>query len=56
MLGPLLGAQAVVLGTLGKIVVQLIKAAATPLLFFAIVQAVLTAATSAKLGRQRVWV
>jgi DAACS family dicarboxylate/amino acid:cation (Na+ or H+) symporter len=31
-----------VLGTLGKIVVQLIKAAATPLLFFAIVHAVLT--------------
>ncbi len=30
------------LGTLGKIVVQLIKAAATPLLFFAIVQSVLT--------------
>lgn len=41
--GPLLGRQAVVLGTLGKIVVQLIKAAATPLLFFAIVQAILTA-------------
>ncbi|MES1186141.1 MAG: dicarboxylate/amino acid:cation symporter [Myxococcales bacterium] len=41
--GPVLGAQALVLGTLGKIVVQLIKAAATPLLFFAIVQAVLTA-------------
>ncbi len=40
--GPLLGSQALVLGALGKIVVQLIKAAATPLLFFAIVQAILT--------------
>jgi DAACS family dicarboxylate/amino acid:cation (Na+ or H+) symporter len=43
LLGPLLGGRAQALGTLGKIVVQLIKAAATPLLFFAIVQAVLTA-------------
>jgi Na+/H+-dicarboxylate symporter len=40
--GPLLGQRAQVLGTLGKIVVQLIKGAATPLLFFAIVQAILT--------------
>ncbi len=38
LLGPLLGSRALILGTLGKIVVQLIKAAATPLLFFAIVQ------------------
>jgi Na+/H+-dicarboxylate symporter len=42
IVGPMLGSQALVLGTLGKIVVQLIKAAATPLLFFAIVHAVLT--------------
>ena len=42
VLGPLLGPKALVLGTLGKIVVQLIKAAATPLLFFAILQSVLT--------------
>jgi Na+/H+-dicarboxylate symporter len=42
IVGPLLGRQALVLGTLGKIVVQLIKAAATPLLFVAIVHAVLT--------------
>ena len=42
VVGPLLGTKALVLGTLGKIVVQLIKGAATPLLFFAIVHAVLT--------------
>ncbi len=42
VVGPLLGPKALVLGTLGKIVVQLIKAAATPLLFFAILQSVLT--------------
>ena len=42
LVGPALGNKALVLGTLGKLVVQLIKAAATPLLFFAIVQAVLT--------------
>lgn len=42
LLGPLLGPKALVLGALGKIVVQLIKAAATPLLFFAILQSVLT--------------
>ena len=42
LVGPLLGPKALVLGALGKIVVQLIKAAATPLLFFAILQSVLT--------------
>lgn len=42
VVGPRLGTHALVLGTLGKIVVQLIKGAATPLLFFAIVHAVLT--------------
>lgn len=39
--GPLLGEDAAQLGELGKLVIQLIKAAATPLLFFAIVQAIL---------------
>jgi Na+/H+-dicarboxylate symporter len=42
LLGPLLGKDAWQLGELGKLVIQLIKAAATPLLFFAIVNAVLT--------------
>jgi DAACS family dicarboxylate/amino acid:cation (Na+ or H+) symporter len=43
VLGPLLGKQASPLGELGKLVVQLIKGVATPLLFFAIVNAVLRA-------------
>ncbi|HEY3497384.1 MAG TPA: cation:dicarboxylase symporter family transporter, partial [Polyangiaceae bacterium] len=42
VLGPLLGKSALPLGELGKLVIQLIKAAATPLLFFAIVHAILT--------------
>jgi Na+/H+-dicarboxylate symporter len=42
VLGPVLGKDAWQLGELGKLVIQLIKAAATPLLFFAIVNAVLT--------------
>lgn len=41
VLGPLLGKEALPLGELGKLVIQLIKAAASPLLFFAIVHAVL---------------
>jgi DAACS family dicarboxylate/amino acid:cation (Na+ or H+) symporter len=41
VVGPLLGTKAKDLGELGKIVIQLIKAAATPLLFFAIVSAIL---------------
>lgn len=41
VVGPYLGRDAAPLGELGKLVVQLIKAAATPLLFFAIVSAVL---------------
>jgi Na+/H+-dicarboxylate symporter len=41
VVGPFLGRDAAPLGELGKLVVQLIKAAATPLLFFAIVSAVL---------------
>jgi DAACS family dicarboxylate/amino acid:cation (Na+ or H+) symporter len=39
--GPLLGPDASGLGELGKLVIQLIKAAATPLLFFAIVSSIL---------------
>jgi Na+/H+-dicarboxylate symporter len=39
--GPLLGRDAALLGELGKVVVNLIKAAATPLLFLAIVSAIL---------------
>lgn len=42
-LGPVLGARAAPLGELGTLVVRLIKAAATPLLFFAIVSAILRA-------------
>jgi DAACS family dicarboxylate/amino acid:cation (Na+ or H+) symporter len=40
-LGPLLGARAEPLGELGRLVIQLIKAVATPLLFLAIVDAIL---------------
>jgi DAACS family dicarboxylate/amino acid:cation (Na+ or H+) symporter len=43
VLGPLLGKRATPLGELGRLVVQLIKGVATPLLFFAIVNAVLRA-------------
>jgi DAACS family dicarboxylate/amino acid:cation (Na+ or H+) symporter len=39
--GPLLGREAVELGEIGKLVIQLIKAAAAPLLFFSIVHAIL---------------
>ena len=41
LLGPLLGSQASGLGELGRLVIQLIKAAATPLLFLSIVNAIL---------------
>jgi Na+/H+-dicarboxylate symporter len=41
LVGPLLGSRANGLGELGKLVIQLIKAAATPLLFFAIVSSIL---------------
>jgi DAACS family dicarboxylate/amino acid:cation (Na+ or H+) symporter len=41
LLGPILGARAAPLGELGKLVIQLIKAVATPLLFLAIVDAIL---------------
>ena len=42
VVGPLLGADAAPLGELGKLVIQLIKAVATPLIYFVIVHAVLT--------------
>ena len=48
VVGPLLGKQSAPLGELGRLVVQLIKAAATPLLFFAIVNAVLRAEIGGK--------
>jgi Na+/H+-dicarboxylate symporter len=41
LVGPLLGSRAAPLGEVGKLVIQLIKAVATPLLFFAIVNAIL---------------
>lgn len=41
VVGPLVGKQGHPLGELGKLVIQLIKATATPLLFFAIVSAIL---------------
>src|SRR5579871_4598234 len=41
VLGPLLGTRAEPLGELGRLVIQLIKAVATPLLFLAIVDAIL---------------
>ena len=40
--GPLIGNRAPWLGEIGRLVIQLIKAAATPLLFLAIVHAILT--------------
>jgi DAACS family dicarboxylate/amino acid:cation (Na+ or H+) symporter len=42
VVGPLLGKGASGLGEIGTVVISLIKAAATPLLFFAIVNAILT--------------
>lgn len=47
-LGPWLGQSAQPLGELGRLVVQLIKGVATPLLFFAIVSAVLRAEVAGK--------
>ncbi len=48
LLGPVLGKQAAPLGEIGRIVVQLIKGVATPLLFFAIVNAILRAEVGGK--------
>lgn len=50
VVGPLLGTKAAPLGEIGKLVIQLIKAVATPLLFFAIVNAILKTAVSWKQG------
>jgi DAACS family dicarboxylate/amino acid:cation (Na+ or H+) symporter len=48
--GPLLGTSAAPLGELGKILIQLIKAVATPLLFFAIVNAILKSEVRGRSG------
>ncbi len=50
IVGPLLGKQAADLGALGKLVIQLIKTVATPLLFFAILNAILTTEIDARAG------
>lgn len=50
VVGPLLGKDAAPLGELGKLVIQLIKAVATPLLFFAIVNAIVTTEVRARAG------
>lgn len=50
IVGPLLGKDAAALGDLGKLVIQLIKAVATPLLFFAIVSAILTTRVGGRAG------
>jgi Na+/H+-dicarboxylate symporter len=46
--GPFLGKSAAPLGEIGKLVIQLIKAVATPLLFFAIVNAILKTEVEAR--------
>lgn len=48
LVGPVLGERASVLGELGRLVIQLIKAVAAPLLFFAIVNAILQAEVQAR--------
>jgi Na+/H+-dicarboxylate symporter len=50
ILGPLLGPKAAPLGEIGKLVIALIKAAATPLLFFAIVQAIVKTEVRGRAG------
>src|SRR4051795_599933 len=50
VVGPLLGPSAAPLGELGKILIQLIKAVATPLLFFAIVNAILKSEVRGRQG------
>lgn len=52
VVGPLLGKSAAPFGEIGKLVIQLIKAVATPLLFFAIVHAVLKTDVSWRQGRR----
>lgn len=56
VVGPLLGKDASGLGEIGKLVIQLIKAAATPLLFLSIIQAILkTELKRGSLGRLLFW-
>lgn len=50
LLGPWAGAHAASLGEVGRLVIQLIKTVATPLLFFAIVHAILKTEVKAKAG------
>jgi Na+/H+-dicarboxylate symporter len=50
VLGPLLGPSAAPLGEIGKLVIQLIKAVAAPLVFFAIVNAILTTEIPGRAG------
>ena len=50
VVGPLLGSHASALGELGKLVISLIKAVATPLLFLAIVNAIVQTEVDAKAG------
>jgi DAACS family dicarboxylate/amino acid:cation (Na+ or H+) symporter len=56
IVGPLLGKDALPLGELGKLVIQLIKAAAAPLLFLSIVNAILKTEIQARAaGRLLFW-
>ena len=56
VIGPLLGKDALPLGELGKLVIQLIKAAAAPLLFLSIVNAILkTEIQTRAAGRLLFW-
>jgi DAACS family dicarboxylate/amino acid:cation (Na+ or H+) symporter len=50
LVGPLLGGSAAPLGEIGKLVIQLIKAVAAPLVFFAIVHAILTTEIPGRAG------
>ncbi len=56
VVGPLLGARAAPLGEIGKLVIQLIKTVATPLLFFAILNAILKTEVGAGAGVRMVFV
>ncbi|MFO0547104.1 MAG: dicarboxylate/amino acid:cation symporter [Polyangiaceae bacterium] len=53
-LGPLVGKQATPLAEVAKLVIQLIKAFATPLLFLAIVQAILKTEVSLRAGARMI--
>jgi Na+/H+-dicarboxylate symporter len=56
VVGPLLGRSAIGLGDIGKLVIQLIKAAAAPLLFLSIVNAILKTEVDARsAGRLFFW-